>query len=70
MEISRIQKDEIKVNTDTILSSEAKSETNPKALREIDYSDRIAKLKQAGEMLKDNLITRQEFDKIKDKLIG
>ena len=40
-----------------------------KAIAESDYLDRIAKLKQTGELLKDGFITREEFNKIKDKLI-
>jgi hypothetical protein len=37
---------------------------------DVNYSDKITKLKQAGEMLKDGLITKEEFERIKNRLIG
>ena len=33
------------------------------------FDTTLAQLKQASEMLKEGIITRQEFDKIKDRLI-
>ena len=46
------------------------NKSNSNLAEELDYSEKIAKLRQASELLKDNLISKEEFDKIKDKLIG
>jgi hypothetical protein len=66
------------IENDTLSQIEATSKPKPESTEsvltlpsnEIDYSDKITKLKQAGEMLKDGLITKEEFERIKNKLIG